>query len=137
MLCARLMSPLELNGLFVLAVAVNVAQCERLDGQAGIDGAFEQVGVKGQHFSLPACRAFGKEDAAFTCLKVLDQCLQCAFEVACTAAFQKERAGLARKPADHGPVCHVGLGDEVSRYDGIDQENIEPGDMIGDDERTG
>ena len=115
-----------IDGRFVFPVPVDVFQGEGLNRQSGIDGAFEQIGMERQHVSLSAGRAFRKEDAAFPGLQVSDQCFQCAFEVPCTATFEKQRSGFPGQPADHGPVCHVRLGDEMAGYDRVDQENVQP-----------
>ena len=54
--------------------------------------------------------------------------------VATAAATQKNRVIFFRQPANQGPVSDFFLGNEGGRQDGIDDENIDPGNMIGDDQ---
>jgi hypothetical protein len=57
-----------------------------------------------------------------------------ASEVAAPFAFDEQRSGPRTQPAQHRPIPHFGLGDEARRRGGVDDENIQPGDVIGGDE---
>ena len=54
--------------------------------------------------------------------------------VAAAAAQQEDRVGLRRQPADHRPLPDFGLGDEGERVRGVEREDVEPGDVVGDEQ---
>jgi len=41
---------------------------------------------------------------------------------------------MRAQPANQRPVAHVVLGDEGSRHDGVDDEDVEKRDVVGGDE---
>lgn len=51
-----------------------------------------------------------------------------------TAAAQEDRIRLRGKPACERPLPYVGLGDEGDRMDSIDHEDIDPRDVVGNDQ---
>ncbi len=59
------------------------------------------------------------------------------FCVAAAATAQEDRIVLRRQPADQRPVPDLRLGDEGRRQGGIDNVDVDPRDVIGDDQRTG
>lgn len=57
--------------------------------------------------------------------------------VAATAAAQENGIVLRRQPADQRPVPYLFLGNEGGRQGRIDHVNVDPGDMVGDEQGTG
>jgi hypothetical protein len=56
-------------------------------------------------------------------------------QVAPAAARDEHGAGLRRQPAERRPGADLGLGDEAARLQRIDDEDIEPGDVVGHHQR--
>ena len=50
------------------------------------------------------------------------------------AATQKNRIVTCGEPANERPVADLGLGDESRWASGINCENVQPGDVVGNDE---
>mgnify|MGYP000623779462 CR=1 FL=1 len=46
-----------------------------------------------------------------------------------------QRAAAGHQVADEGPVPDVGLGDETRRVQRVDREDVDPGDVVGDDQQ--
>jgi len=53
------------------------------------------------------------------------------------AAAQKDRVVLGRQPANQRPVPDLFLGDEGCRKHGVDDADIDPGNVVGDQQCTG
>jgi hypothetical protein len=62
------------------------------------------------------------------------QALKDAAHVTLPAAGNENGAGAVAKPAYQRPVANVGFGDEAARTAGIDGEDVQPGNMIGDNQ---
>jgi hypothetical protein len=59
------------------------------------------------------------------------------FCVTAATAAQKNRIVLRRQPANQRPVPDLSLGYEGRRQGGIDDVDIDPRNVVGDDQRTG
>ena len=59
-----------------------------------------------------------------------------AARVALALALDEQRAGAADQPADHRPARELRLGDEAHRLHRIERDDVEPRDMIGDDQNV-
>jgi len=55
--------------------------------------------------------------------------------VAATAPAQENRFILRRQPADDRPAPDLLLGDEGDRHGGVDDQDVDPRHMVGDDQR--
>ena len=56
--------------------------------------------------------------------------------VTTTAPAQKDRIVPGRQPADQGPVTDFFLGDEGGRQHRVDDIDVDPGDMVGNQQCT-
>ena len=78
--------------------------------------------------------AFRKErDILARVEQLVDRCIDDP-RVAMAAATQKNRIVTCGEPANERPVADLGLGDESRWASGINCENVQPGDVVGNDE---
>jgi len=90
--------------------------------------------MKRQHLRALRGRAFRKDRHQLAGAQLTDDL---GARLCCgraRSARQKQRFGMRTQPADQRPVAHVVLGNEGSRPDGIDDEDVEKGDVVGGDE---
>ena len=55
-----------------------------------------------------------------------------ATRLAGSGSSQKQRPDLGGQPADHRPAANFGFHDEADRPTGVDGEEIQPRDLVGD-----
>jgi hypothetical protein len=76
-------------------------------------------------------RAFGKYDQALALL-------QCVAELfvqglaCCLATLNEQRPGGVSEPPHNGPPANLGLGQKMDRCLGTNDHDIQPGDMVAD-----
>jgi len=98
---------------------------------AGIDGRLEQGAVEGQQLVAVGSGAFGEDTDPMAPPQFLDQVLPRPLGGCARAPFQEDGFGADAEPADHRPAADVVLGDEGGGGDGIDGEDVQPGNVVG------
>ncbi len=76
----------------------------------------------------------GEEHDRIALLQPLRQCRVRLRGVRAPRPVDEDRALQLRHEAEQGPALDLGLGDEGQRRDGADGEDVEPGDMVGEDQ---
>jgi len=76
---------------------------------------------------------FGKHRHAIALPEGIDHFPTGARRVMAPRSFDEQGSYLHRQPADHRPGAHLGLGNKTHRADRIEQVNIQPGNMVGDE----
>jgi hypothetical protein len=104
---------------------------------AGFDCGLQQRSVKAEKLRAIGRRAFGKDRYILAGVKQRIDLGVDDFRVLPATASQEDRIGPCRQPADQRPVAYLRLGDEGHRTRGIDGEDIEPRNVIGDDQAAG
>ena len=100
----------------------------------GFDGGLEQGGVEFEHPCSIAGASFWKNgDIQSRVEKGVDFLVDDA-RVLTFSALQEYRVIEYRQPAEERPAADFGLGDEGCRAQGIDDENVQPRDVVGDDQ---
>jgi len=97
----------------------------------------DQGGMKMQQTPAIGRRSFGKNGDVLAFVEKLGDLLIDHLGVTATAAPQKHRIVLRRQPADQRPVAHLFLRYEGRRQDGVDDIDVDPRDVIGDEQGTG
>ena len=113
------------------AVAVMVGEGQGNDGASGLDGRLQQGAVEVQQAAAVGGGAFREEGHHVAPAQDGADFLVDDPGMAAAAAAQENGVGARREPADDGPLPHFGLGDEGGRLGGVDQIDVQPGDMIG------
>lgn len=103
----------------------------------GTQRRLQQGGVEMQQATPIRRRALGEDGDMAPLVEQAGDFLIDDPGVAATAAAQKDRIVLRRQPADQRPVPDLRLGHEGRRQGGIDHVDVDPRDVIGDDQRTG
>lgn len=112
--------------------ATGVAQSDRLDRDVGVDRGLEEAGVEAANRDSARCGPLGEdEDGAFLAQAICDRLDR--FQRAVTA-FDEEGAPASGEKPDQGPTADLGLGYEGDRLEAADRRDIEPGDMVRDQE---
>jgi len=101
----------------------------------GFDCRFKQIGVKRQYSASRGGGPFREKSHALAVVNTRDQTGINASHIALAAACNKNRTGLVTQPSDQGPVSDIGFGDEAAGVHAIDDEDIQPGYVIADNER--
>ena len=102
-----------------------------MNGTAGLYRAGEQPGVEGAHVAAVGRGALRENQQVAALGEVVGQLLIDLRGIA-GAAADEQRASLACQPAQHGPACDFGLGQERQRPQHSQQRDIAPGNMVGD-----
>jgi hypothetical protein len=112
------------------ASGIDIAQGNRHDAGAGIECGLQQRSVEGQHAVAEAGRAFREHgDTAAAAEHFGDVLLGLAGSGTRTTG-KEYRLGAAAQPADQRPGAHIVLGDEGRRCEGVDGEDVEPGNVV-------
>jgi len=82
-------------------------------------------------------RAFGEDGNIAPLLQQPGDFLIDDAGVTATAAAQENRIVLRRQPADQRPMPHLFLGNEGGGQGRVDHVDIDPGHMVGDEQRAG
>lgn len=117
-----------------LSLRVVVRQRQRQHGASGLDRRLQQRRVKAQEVGAVGRRPLG-EDRHINA--AAEQRVDLSIDhlgVAAAAAAQENGVVARGEPADKRPAADLCLGDEGRRAQRVDHEDIEPGDMVGDDQ---
>ena len=117
------------------AIGIHIANRIRLHRYLRLDRGLEQVGMERQHRALRRGRALGEEGDTFAIMDALHQTFVDAAHVARLAACDEDRTGVLAQPANQGPAADIGLRDKAAWVHRIDHEDIQPGNMVADDQR--
>ncbi|MNT25484.1 hypothetical protein D3C72_1610030 [compost metagenome] len=116
------------------AVALAVAQeAQRhgLDFHGRRTRRFEQAGVERKQVEAFGRRTFREQPHRVAQLEAGLHGLAHGVHRVALAAFNEERARPRHQPADHGPFTDLALGHEGRGARGIQDEDIDPGDVVG------
>ena len=119
------------HGMAALAIRVEITQTHRNHGHAGIERGLNQVAMKHQQPITLAGGALRKDSRAIALRHAGTQGLNHAMHGMPTAPLHKHRTGTGHERAHQRPAGNLGLGHEGCRCDRIDHEDIEPGDVVG------
>ena len=89
-----------------------------------------------QQFAPVARGSFGEHTDDIAGNQMLGQLVHDPLRVAALLALQEHRIELEREPAHHGPLAYFRLRDETRRPPRVDHIDVDPRNMIGDDQRA-
>lgn len=112
--------------------AVGVTQDDGRDGRSGVNGALKEGAMEGQDVMAVAGRSLGEHGNQASFLQMSNQIFSGRLGGAAGTAFDENRIRVRTQPADQRPGAHVVFGDEGGRGQGIDGEDVEEGDVVGD-----
>jgi len=113
-----------------------VGQRQWQNGTAGLDRRLQQGSVKTEQMGSVACRSLRKNgDIHASIQQGIDFCID-YLGVTAAAPAQENGVVFFAQPAKERPLAYLGLGDEGGRSQGMNGEDIEPGDMIGYNQAT-
>lgn len=108
------------------------AQGERLDIDIDAYCRIEQTGMEGRYVVAGGSRALGEQPDYFPPFETsLHLLAHFAYGMAMTT-FDEHRARTAHQPADDRPMPYLTFGNEGSGPNTVDDENVDPGYVIGD-----
>ena len=113
-------------------IAIGIAQCQRNQGGAGIDGRLEQRGMKAPDGQAVAGGALGIDANDGTGLQRRHDGGIHMPRGAAPAAFDEQRSDASAQPAHQRPLANLRLGDKNGRMAGQHDEDVQPGNVIGD-----
>lgn len=116
------------------AVGRLVRQRHGLDRPHRLDRRLQQRGVEAEQVRAVGGRTLGEDGDI---LAGAEQRIDLGIDdlgVAAAAAAQEDRVGLRREPADERPGADLGLGDESHGPRRVEDEDVDPGDVVGDDQ---
>ena len=108
-----------------------VSNGDGLGGHLRLNRGGQQAAVKGAHLIAGGGRALGKNHQTAVCCQDLGQLILHGAGGA-LAALNEAGPGGAGKPADDGPVAHLGFGQEVYRGLRAQHHDVQPGHVIAD-----
>lgn len=114
------------------AIQFPVRDSRRQDRPTGGQRRLQQRGVKMQQAAAISRRAFGKERDHPALSQMPGNFFVDDPGVPATAATQEDGVASRRQPAKQRPASDLFLGDEDRRDRRIDDENVNPGNVIGD-----
>eukprot|EP01036_Dinobryon_divergens_P047173 gene47172-63194_t len=115
---------------------LGVAQQQRLHRRFTGDRGLQQVGVEMQQPVPGAGGAFREDRQRLAPQQRGIHLVHHAHRVALALALDEQRAGALDQPAQQRPVQHVRLGDETRmRRRGLERQDVQPGDVVGDEQR--
>lgn len=120
----------------MFARRVVVGDRQRQYRAAGFNGRLQQGGMKSEQMGSVSGRAFGENGDVPA---RIEQRVNLGIDHLCmaaTAAAQEDRVVPCRQPADEGPVADFGFGDKRRRTQRVDDEDVEPGNVVGDDQAS-
>jgi hypothetical protein len=120
----------------VRTIAAAVANRHRLDLTAGIDHRLEQRAMKRQQYATVAGRAGRKDRDHVARCQCRANVTAEPMRIAAPATLDEQRADAGDQSTEQRPVREIRLGDEARRLDGVDDEYIEPRNMVGDDQHV-
>ena len=109
----------------------------RLDGQRQrrVFGELEQAGAEGQQAGAVADRAFGKQAERLVAADRRFHRGQLLADRAAPVTLDEHGAILLAQPAHEGLIAEIVLGDERAVGRAGEHRDVEPADVIGDDQR--
>jgi hypothetical protein len=93
--------------------------------------------MKRQHTITGGAGALGKNGDTVPRAECIAHHAQHAIGGPAAAAFDKESAIEATQPADQGPSGDIVLADEAGREDGIDDKDVDEGNMVANQQSVG
>jgi len=109
-----------------------IAHGDGLDRRPRLDGRLKQPAVEGADAAALAGRALGEQRYALAVFDDLDQGIDGRAEGAEVGAAQKDRPAPLSQPTDDGPGADIVLGEEGGGCGRGDGDDVQPGDVIGD-----
>ncbi len=119
----------ERGGIAELA-SLGVTQADRPDRAADLERRCQQVRMERQQPVAPRRRALGKYADALPVPQMALHGLVDRRDGAPLAPLDEERAGVRDHAADNGPAHDLRLRHEATRHRGVDREDVDPGDVI-------
>ena len=101
----------------------------------GLNGRLDQVGMKGQQIAAIAGGAFRKNGHHVAVSHGIGHVFDHAQRVFAAGAFNVQRARTRGQHADQRPVAHIRLGDKTAVPRCVDDQNVEPRNVVGHHER--
>ena len=118
-----------------IAERMRIGDGDRLHRRTGEQRRLIHAGMEfPQAFPIPG-GPFRKQRQGFVAPQLPAHRLNQSLTTAHVAAAQKQRPQPARHPADQGPTRHFCLGDKAGWGNGVQSDNVEPGDVVGDPQR--
>jgi len=115
-----------------LAIEFPVGNRHRQHRPPGNQRRLEQRGMEMQQTAAIGGRPLGKHGNVLPLAQHIGDLLIDDFGVAAAAPAQENRVVLGRQPADQRPVPDFLLRNESGRQGGVDHVDIDPRDMVGD-----
>ena len=117
------------------AARIDIANRIRLYRHLSLDGRLEQVRMERQHRALRRSRALGEKGDALAIVDALHQAFIDAAHVTRLAARDENGAGVLAQPANQRPATNIRFRHKAAGMQSIDDEDIEPGNMVADNQR--
>jgi len=118
------------GGIGVPAGGVQVAQRNRLHCGRGVDGGLEESGMKSLEAAPECGDPFREHRDQRPAPEFRGNCLSSVPGGRALAALDVKRADQGAQPADDRPSAYLRLGDKGGREYRVDDENINPGNVI-------
>ena len=114
---------------------LRVAQRDRHDPGARVDGRLEHRRPERTHRGAAPGRALREDRHGRAAAQGGRDLGDGRREGARPGAVHEDRAGGGGHRADHRPAAHLALGEQPARRHRQDRERVEPGDVVGDQQR--
>ena len=119
------------------AIRCMVGDGDRLDGMAGFDGRLQQCRMEVQYMAAVGGGAFRENRDVAAGVEQCGDFRIDDFRMATAASAQEHGFVLRREPSDDRPGADFRLRDEGRWAQGVDDENVEPGNVVGDEHAAG
>jgi len=120
-----------------LAIRFPVGNRQRQHRPAGRQRRLQQRGMKMQQAAAIGCRSLGKYGDMLALRQQLGDLGIDDAGVAATSPTQENCIVSRRQGADNRPVPDLFLGHECRRQHGVDYQDVQPGNMVGDQQDAG
>jgi len=120
-----------------LAIRFPVGNRQRQHRPAGRQRRLQQRGMKMQQAAAIGCRSLGKYGDMLALRQQLGDLGIDDAGVAATSPTQENCIVSRRQGADNRPVPDLFLGHECRRQHGVDHQDVQPGNVVGDQQDAG
>ena len=114
-----------------LALRVEITDQHRLDGRRGDHRGLQQIGVERQHGVALAGGALGEKRHPIALLEGGRNLVDHPQRIFARGAFNEQSAGGSGHGADEWPAMDFGLGDKAGVAHGVQDQDVEPGNVVG------
>ena len=114
------------------AIGPVVTERERVERHCGVDRTLKQGGVERQQSVAGGGGAFRKHHQTRTGVQCRMHFAPGVVRRLAAAAFDEHGVVAAAEPADQRPLRDIALGDEARRQQGVEDEDIDEGNVVAD-----